>query len=145
MSFEGAEIPAWGMFVLAIVFLLFQFLLKWQEAQAKRIAKRDGKKTIEEQLEAHEKMLAEMTLALAGITKLLAVIARESRELHVAHLGARAIDDDNRPKWWADRESMKKIQAHVESMDRHMESLVNSLRRRGVSVTDLPRPAAEKK
>lgn len=153
MSFDGAEIPAWGMFALAVVYIAFQFILKWQEKAQEKAAKRNGTApTVIPTVIPTEiaNQLASIAGALAGITHVLATLAQETSELYTIHLGVGALDDDNRPKWWADRESMKRIAAAMEEMNRRVSRLEqprygSSRESSRESTSGLPRIHAEKK
>jgi len=139
MNIEGAEIPAWGMFALAVVYIAFQFILKWQERTAKRNSKPPA------QMVEVTQQLASITGALAGIATVLAQLTQEVGELHQIHLGPKALDDDNRPKWWSDRRLVERIAKAVEEMNHRIARL--ELRRVSSkdSVSGLPRQALDKK
>ena len=138
MNFTGAEIPAWGMFALAVIWMAFQFVMKWQQAQAVKHGKAP---TPEGALAEHDVALREIvttlgtiTAALGSISAVLAAmgsqvgeIANLTGELHQIHLGPKALDDDNRPKWWGDREELRRMREAIEAMNRRLASVERSL------------------
>jgi len=134
---DGAEIPAWGMFVLAVLFLTFQFvgkIIQWQKTQAD---KRDGApKTAEAVMGEVATSLANITTALGSVSTVLATlservirIADQTDELHAIHLGPKALDENLRPKWWSDRDETQKMREAIEQMNRRMASIERSLPR----------------
>jgi len=154
MNFTGAEIPAWGMFALATVYIAFQFILKWQDRQADKVNERaprlaDMLLDHDRSLKATAIQLASITDALGGVTNLLAALSEaigkvssQTDELHEIHLGRNALDSDNRPKWWTDREALGRITLLMEDMSRRMarmESEICGTRRRQDSVREIPR------
>lgn len=155
MDFSGAEIPAWGMFALAVIYSAFQFVLKWQVEQEKKAAKRSSSvppeqevlKQIADQLVVITRSLADVATVLTVLTQTLDKVADESRDLHESHLGPKATDENNRPKWWNDYEGTRRLNTLIEEMNQRMLRLEMRLVRRSSheSASDLPRPYAEKK
>jgi hypothetical protein len=147
------------MFVLAVLFLTFQFvgkILQWQKTQAD---KRDGTpKTAEAVLAEIVTTLGSVTTALGSVSTALNgmnarvdKIADQTDELHEVHLGPKALDDNLRPKWWSDRDEMQKMRVAIESMNKRLSSIERSLPgaatrpRSSDSLRDMPAAVEPKK